>query len=57
MLDQELLKILACPACHGDIKYEEKPKEQLTCVKCKRVYEVRDGIPIMLVDEEPSTKK
>lgn len=48
-LDKSLLKILACPDCRGDIKYSKKgKKESLKCLKCKRVFEVKDGIPIML---------
>jgi hypothetical protein len=48
-LDKKLIEILACPDCRGDIKYQKTGrKESLRCVKCKRVFEVRDGIPIML---------
>jgi uncharacterized protein YbaR (Trm112 family) len=48
-LDKKLLDILACPDCRGDIKYSIKgKKESLKCLKCKRIFEVRDGIPIML---------
>ena len=48
-LDKTLLEILACTDDHGDIKYTKKgKKESLKCVKCKRVFEVKDGIPIML---------
>ena len=48
-LDRKLLEILACPDCRGDIKYTRKgKKESLQCVKCKRVFEVKNGIPIML---------
>ena len=50
MLDKELLKILCCPKCKGDLKYEEE-KQTLTCTKCGKVYTVKDDIPIMLVDE------
>ena len=48
-LDKTLLKILACPDDHGDIFYKRIEKtESLVCKKCKRVFEVKDGIPIML---------
>ena len=50
MLSDELLKILCCPACKGDLDYD-KEKDTLTCVSCNRVYEVRNGIPIMLVSD------
>ncbi len=49
MIDQELLAILACPQCKGTIKIREE--EGLVCEKCQLLYEVRDGIPIMLIDE------
>ncbi|KYC44693.1 MAG: hypothetical protein APG12_01447 [Candidatus Methanofastidiosum methylothiophilum] len=48
MIDKMLLDILACPVCKGDI-FEEK--EELVCVKCKRRYPIREGIPIMLEEE------
>ncbi len=51
MFDKELLKILACPKCKGDLKYIEEP-ESLLCEKCNKTYEIREGIPILLVEEE-----
>ena len=48
MIDKELLKILACPACKGDVHFADG---KIVCEKCGRKYPVRDGIPIMLVDE------
>ena len=53
MLKKELLDILCCPACRSDLKYDP-PKETLTCVSCGHVYRVKDDIPVMLVDDEPS---
>lgn len=50
MLDPELLKILACPKCKGGLEYREKENE-LICHACRLRYEVRDNIPIMLIDE------
>ncbi|HET9867588.1 MAG TPA: Trm112 family protein [Nitrospira sp.] len=46
----QLLEILVCPKCRGDLDYREK-ESQLVCKQCKLAYEVRDGIPIMLIDE------
>jgi len=43
MLDKELLEILACPICKSGVK--------LICSKCKKYYPIRDGIPVMLIDE------
>lgn len=50
MLDPELLDILVCPKCHGDLEY--RPDEQaLLCHACRLRYAVEDDIPIMLIDE------
>ncbi|WP_369130566.1 Trm112 family protein [Desulforhopalus vacuolatus] len=48
MLKQELLDILACPQCRGPVKEKEGG---LICEKCHLLYEIKDDIPIMLVDE------
>jgi len=48
MIDKELLNILACPACKGDVELKEN---KIVCKKCLRKYPIRDGIPIMLIDE------
>jgi uncharacterized protein YbaR (Trm112 family) len=50
MVDPRLLEILVCPKCKGDLEYREKESE-LVCQKCRLRYEIRDGIPIMLIDE------
>jgi uncharacterized protein len=50
MLDPQLLAILVCPRCKGELEYREAP-EELVCQACALRYEVRDGIPIMLIDE------
>jgi uncharacterized protein YbaR (Trm112 family) len=47
---KELLEILACPLCKKEVKLTEDGTG-LKCVKCHRVYPIRDDIPIMLVDE------
>lgn len=49
-ISQELLDILACPKCKGDI-YLNQAKDGLICDACKLLYEIRDDIPIMLIDE------
>ena len=49
-INQDLLEILACPACKA--KVDLKPDESgLKCRECKRVYPIRDDIPVMLIDE------
>ena len=50
MVDPRLLEILVCPKCKGDLEYRETASE-LVCEKCRLRYEIRDGIPIMLIDE------
>lgn len=49
-ISRELLEILACPQCKGDIHLTETG-DGLICDRCKLLYEIRDDIPIMLVDE------
>lgn len=50
-LSKTLLDILACPACKGEIAYDEVG-QKLVCVGvCKRRYPIRSGIPVMLIDE------
>ena len=56
-VDPELLEMLTCPACPGEVGLLEEGKG-LECGRCGRVYPVRDGIPIMLVDEAaPPTRQ
>ncbi|ADH86094.1 Trm112 family protein [Desulfurivibrio alkaliphilus] len=50
MLNPQLLEILACPKCKGPVKLNEQ-ESGLVCDKCKLLYEIRDEIPIMLIDE------
>ena len=50
MIDKELLDILACPKCKGDVHLTEN-KDGLTCDACKLTYPIKDDIPIMLIDE------
>jgi len=52
-VSQELLDILACPKCKGDIHLNEAG-DGLICAACKLLYEIRDDIPIMLIDEAKS---
>ena len=51
MLKQELLDILCCPKCKGDLRYDPD-QNTLTCTECGNVYRVENDIPIMLVDDE-----
>jgi len=49
-LSDEILKIICCPKCKGDLEYK-KEKEVLICRKCELVYKIEDDIPIMLIEE------
>lgn len=46
----ELLEILCCPKCKGDVKLTESG-DGLVCENCKLLYPIEDDIPIMLIDE------
>ena len=50
MIKKELLDILACPQCKNPVRLNEK-EDGLVCDHCRLVYEIRDDIPIMLIDE------
>ncbi len=79
MIDKELLEILACPACKGDVELKDDKLEnnglasygqshklknnglasygqsqKIICKKCGKKYPIRDGIPIMLINEAES---
>ncbi|MDD5449698.1 MAG: Trm112 family protein [Candidatus Omnitrophica bacterium] len=50
MIDKELLDILACPSCKSAVRLEN---EKIVCAnpKCGLKYPIKDGIPVMLIDE------
>ena len=51
-LSDELLAIIVCPDCHGELDPVETPAGgELVCRACGLAYPVRDGIPVLLVDE------
>ena len=49
-ISKELLDILACPKCKGDI-YLNQTEDCLVCDACQLKYEIRDDIPVMLIEE------
>ncbi len=49
-VEKELLDILVCPNCHGNVEYRPQ-EERIVCTKCRLRYPVRDDIPVMLIDE------
>ena len=50
MISKELLEILACPKCKGPVALTER-NDGLVCKSCRLLYEIRDDIPVMLIDE------
>lgn len=50
MLKKDLLDILVCPKCKGDLEYFEE-NSKLDCHSCKLSYRIEDDIPVMLVNE------
>lgn len=50
MLNETLLEILVCPKCKGELEYQPE-QSRLVCPACRLAYEIRDGIPIMLIEE------
>ena len=54
-MNAELLKILVCPKCKGNIELA-KDEAGLECAACRLVYPIKDGIPVMLVDEAKELK-
>jgi len=49
-VSQQLLDILVCPKCKGEIHLNET-QNGLICEHCRLIYEIRDDIPIMLIDQ------
>jgi uncharacterized protein YbaR (Trm112 family) len=49
-VSEQLLEILVCPACRARVEIKAD-QSGLKCVECKRVYPIRDDIPVMLIDE------
>jgi len=58
-VSEQLLEILVCPSCHAKVELKSDGGG-LKCVECKRVYPIRDDIPVMLIaeakieDEQPA---
>ncbi len=49
-INEKLLEILACPQCHGKIRWDGK-SGGLICDQCKLLFEVKNDIPVMLIEE------
>ncbi len=52
-IDKELLEILVCPKCKGEITLSKKG-DGLACMSCRLLYPIKDEIPVMLIDEAKS---
>ena len=50
LIDPSLLEIMQCPSCRGELSERPDPPA-LICADCGLVYPVRDGIPVMLIEE------
>jgi LSD1 subclass zinc finger protein len=50
MIPQDLLEILVCPACRKPLAVTAAG-DGLKCAACRRVYPIKDNIPVLLVDE------
>ena len=55
MLDKNLLDILVCPKCQGDLIYKQT-EQQLACQQCKLAYPIKDSIPMLLVEDAVDLK-
>ncbi len=49
-LSAELKEILACPKCKGELEFREAEAE-IRCLRCRLVFRIEDGIPVMLLDD------
>lgn len=52
-LDSKLLEILRCPACRG--VFAEPATDEITCTSCGSAYPIRNGVPVLLIDEARRT--
>jgi uncharacterized protein len=49
-LNEDLKQILCCPKCKGDLEFKEE-EQKIICQTCRLIYQIRDDIPVMLIDE------
>lgn len=47
-IPQDLLNIIVCPACQGELAEHDN---HLICTACKLAYPIEDGIPVLLIEE------
>jgi uncharacterized protein YbaR (Trm112 family) len=53
MLTEELLHILCCPKCQGELVYDSQ-NEILSCSSCGKVFQVQNHIPKLIIEEDKS---
>ena len=53
-MDKDLLKILACPKCKSKVILKD---ERIVCTNCQRRYPIKNGMPIMLIEEAVTDEK
>jgi len=49
-MDKKQIEMVVCPECNGKLSYE-KASQQLICENCEIAFPVKDGIPVMLIEE------
>ncbi|VFP88667.1 Trm112 family protein [Candidatus Erwinia haradaeae] len=47
-MNHKLLKIIACPICHGQLLFYTKNQKELICISDKIAYPIKDGIPVLI---------
>jgi len=57
LIQKEFLEILACPKCKGELKYISNKKEYLICENCQLAYQIKEEIPILLIEEAINLKE
>jgi LSD1 subclass zinc finger protein len=50
MIPEDFLAILLCPECRKELVYDRQA-ETLKCNVCRRIYPIRDGVPVLLKDQ------
>ncbi len=55
-MDEKLLEIIACPKCKGDLVWDRE-REILICETCRKYYPIREGIPVLLIEEAQDYKE
>ena len=53
ILDDKLLAIIRCPSCRGT--FGEPAPDEITCTSCGLAYPIRNGVPVLLLDEARRT--